>query len=115
MDEISQKSQLRQKWLKTSSMVPASHQRDLERLRIFISYMEEGRAPTLTQAINLYYRELRAMEREQRRYEEERRYNDERLKVERDKVSAIDDLRFEQARTNDELEYQSRVIRFNYK
>ena len=66
--------------------------------------MKEGRAQNLTQLIKLYYRELREMEHEQRRYEEERRYNDEQLRVEREKISAIDDLRFEQARTNDELD-----------
>ena len=115
MRDISQRSMQRQQWLKTSSIVPACNQQDLGRLSIFISYMEEGRAQSLTQAINLYYRELREMEREQRRYEEERRYNNERLRVEREKISAIDDLKYEQDRTNNELEYQSRVIRFGYK
>lgn len=115
MANIEQRSQERQTWLNNSSIVPASHRNDLDRVGAFASYMEEGRATNLTEAINLYYYEVREKEREQRRLEEERRYHNEQLRLESEKVNAINDLKAEQRRANEELEYQSRIIRFDYK
>lgn len=105
MELISQNSQERQNWLHTYSIVPSGLW-DLEKLGACISYMDGGRAGTFQEAVNLYYYEIR----EAQRQAEEKRYRNEQLWLERDKINAINDLKNEQKRIKEELEWQNSVI-----
>ena len=110
MNIISQNSQNRQNWLHNCSIVPSGLW-DTKMISILLAYMENGRADTLKEAINLYHRDLR----EQQRAYEEQRYRNEQLRLERERVDALDRLQAEERATREAIEYQSNVIRFRYR